>query len=148
MAENENAWKAVDLGGSVVHPWHLDQFGHMNVRWYAPVFDDASFLFWEKAGLSMRALTETHGVHTVTLKAETEFQQELLAGDCTWIKGKIARIGGKSVTLELTLGTYRTGEVHAIYRTVEVFVEARSHRSCAIPGAVREKLDRYRTDDG
>ncbi|MEN3794399.1 thioesterase family protein [Fulvimarina sp. MAC3] len=144
----DHSENGIDLGGFVVHPWHLDQFGHMNVRWYAPVFDDASFLFWEKAGLSMRAMTEIHGVHTVTLKAETEFKRELLAGDCTFIGGRVTRVGGKSVTLEMTLHTYRTGEVHAIYRTVEVFVEAGSHASCAIPDAVRETLEGYLPDEG
>lgn len=28
---------------SVVHPWHCDDMGHMNVRHYAAMFDDASF---------------------------------------------------------------------------------------------------------
>src|SRR5690606_26306527 len=30
---------------SVAHPWHCDQMGHMNVRYYSALFDDAGFQF-------------------------------------------------------------------------------------------------------
>ena len=36
-----NNW--VETNRAVVFPWHCDHFGHMNGRWYAPIFDDAGF---------------------------------------------------------------------------------------------------------
>ena len=42
------AWMETYRG--VVFPWHCDQFGHMNVRWYAHIFDDAAFHIWPLLG--------------------------------------------------------------------------------------------------
>jgi hypothetical protein len=43
----------LELLRGVVHPWHHDIFGHMNVRHYAPFFDDASFHFYSRLGLNL-----------------------------------------------------------------------------------------------
>ena len=55
----------------VVHPWHHDQFGHMNVRHYAPFFDDATFHLYSSLGLTYPDMIERHGVHTVSAVATT-----------------------------------------------------------------------------
>lgn len=138
MEETSNGDLA--LGGFVVHPWYVDQFGHMNVRWYAHAFDDASFLLWEQLGLSLTSMTEAHGVHTVTMSAKTEFTAELKAGDCVQSVGTVARIGTKSITLSLKLVGF-DGTVHATYETVEVFVDAKTHKSIEMPAEVRQKLE-------
>ena len=49
---------------AVVHPWNCDVLGHMNVRWYAHLFDDAEFHLWSVIGLSHATLKKS-GVVTV-----------------------------------------------------------------------------------
>lgn len=130
-----------NLNGGVVHPWHLDQFGHMNVRWYAHIFDDASFLFWNRLGLDLSMMTDRLGVHTVTAKSTMHFQAELLGGTCYQMSGEVTGIGTKSVTLALRL-TSDDGRIeHAVYEVVEVFVDADTHRSIKIPETVRARLE-------
>jgi acyl-CoA thioester hydrolase len=137
-----------NLTGGVVHPWHIDQFGHMNVRWYAPVFDDASFLFWNCLGLDVGAMTERHGVYTVTAQATTQFRQELTTGTCYHVSAEVIKIGTKSVTLAFRL-TSEGGRVeHAVYETVEVFVDAGTHRSTTIPADVLARLETTLVDRG
>ena len=128
------------VGGGVVHPWHIDQFGHMNVRWYAQFFDDAAFQFLNKLGLDQTAMIENFGVHSVTAQASTTFQVELLSGTCIEIFGRIKRIGSKSVTFEYLMTGSSANVGHAIYETVEVFVDAQTHQSIEIPNAIRKKL--------
>jgi acyl-CoA thioester hydrolase len=132
----------IAVHSSVVHPWHVDQFGHMNVRWYAHCFDDASFLFWERLNLGQNAMRSQFHAHTVTASAKTDFASELLAGDCIRVYGLVEKIGTKSVTLNFELRSFRTTDVHARYQTVEVFVDADSHESMPMPPAVRERLER------
>ena len=50
------AW--MELTRGVVHPWHHDHFGHMNVRHYAPFFDDASYHLWTMLGLPYSVMIE------------------------------------------------------------------------------------------
>ena len=71
-------WKETYRG--VVFPWHCDQFGHMNVRWYGHFFDDAAFQIWTVLGHGFKKM-EDDGVHTVIAKSSIEFIHELCAGD-------------------------------------------------------------------
>jgi len=135
------------LGGAVVHPWHIDQFGHMNVRWFAHFFDDASFLFFNRLGLDQKTLIKEFGVHTVTAQSTTEFRTEVLAGTCVDVLGSVSRIGEKSLGLEYRMcSTDRTIE-YAICKTIEVLVDAQSHSSLPIPSILRERLELAQKED-
>jgi acyl-CoA thioester hydrolase len=144
MAETER----LELLRGVVHPWHHDIFGHMNVRHYAPFFDDASFHFYSRMGLKLSAMMEAHGVHMVSAKAETNFVRELKAGDLFVIDGAVRRIGNRSMTLHLRMLHAETGEVHATYDVTEVFFDPKTRRSAAMPEEVRERLQAHLMPDG
>ncbi len=132
----------------VVHPWHHDIFGHMNVRHYAPFFDDASFHFYAVLGLSLEAMLADHGVHVVTARAETNFRRELKAGDLFVIDGAVKRLGTRSVTLFLRMLHVETAEVHATYEITEVFFDPGTRQSAPMPEAVRAVYARFLTDEG
>lgn len=130
----------VDLLRGVVHPWHHDQFGHMNVRHYAPFFDDATFHLWSLVGLPYARMLAEHGVHTVTARATTSFLRELKAGDLIRIDGAVTRLGNRSVTFDLRMFHADTGELHARCEVVEVFFDPQTRGSAPIPPAVRAQL--------
>lgn len=130
------------LTAGVVHQWHLDQFGHMNVRCYAPFFDDASFLFWNQLGMGQLTMIDEFGVHTVTLRASTEFKGELKCGDCFTVIGSVQKVGNKSVTLLFSMVDRDNGKVFSTYETIEVFVKANGGSSAPIPKAIRDRLQR------
>jgi len=135
----EDNWHEVMRG--VIHPWHHDQFGHMNVRWYAHFFDDAVFHMYAVAGLSLNELLSTHGVHTVSARATTNFVQEAQAGDLVRIVGAITRLGGKSVTLTFHMLNTDTGALHATYDLVEVCFDPNTRKSAEFPPALRAQLE-------
>ncbi len=141
MAERMEVYRGV------VHPWHHDQFGHMNVRHYAPFFDDATFHLVSSLGLTYPVMIAEHAVHTVTAVATTTFRQELVAGDLVAIDGAVTRIGSKSVTFQLRMRHVATGAVHATYDTTEVFFDPETRRSAPIPDAIREVLSRHLVQD-
>ena len=101
------------IATGVVHPWHHDHFGHMNVRHYAPFFDDAIYLMWTRLGLPYSEMQATHGVHTVSAQVTTSFIKELSAGDLIEIDGWVSRLGTKSVTFKMRMRHADTGETHA-----------------------------------
>jgi acyl-CoA thioester hydrolase len=125
----------------VVHPWHHDIFGHMNVRHYAPFFDDASFHLYARLGLVPDQLVAEHGVHMVSARAETNFLVELRAGDLFVIDGVVTRLGNRSVTLQLRM--VQAGTIHATYDLTEVFFDPATRRSAPMPGAVRAALSAH-----
>jgi len=132
--------KRLNLFRGVVHPWHHDHFGHMNVRHYAPFFDDATYHMWTLLDLPYSRMIPEHGVHTVTAQATTRFVKELTAGDLVAIDGAVTRVGAKSVDFHLRMMHADTGELHATYDLVEVFFDPKTRRSAPMPEAVRERL--------
>lgn len=133
-----DGWKELMRG--VVHPWQHDQFGHMNVRWYAHFFDDAIFHMYPAFGISLQAMIDEYGVHTVTARATTTFERELKAGDLLRIDGGVTRVGGKSISFMLRMFAVDTGERHATYEVTEVCFDPQTRRSAVLPPALKARL--------
>ncbi len=140
--------KWIELMRGVVHPWHHDQFGHMNVRHYAPFFDDATFHMWTELGLPYDEMLPDHGIHTVTARATTTFVRELTAGDQIRISGAVTRIGSKSANFKFQMLHAVTGALHATYDLVEVFFDPETRGSAVIPAEIAEKLGAHLVDAG
>lgn len=138
--------RRIELSRGVVHPWHHDHFGHMNVRHYAPFFDDASYHLWTRLSLPYSRMIQDHGIHCVTAQATTNFLKELTAGDLIAIDGWVARVGTKSVTFRLEMRHADTGDLHATYDLVEVFFDPKTRSSTAMPEAVRAILGDWLSD--
>ena len=137
----------LELLRGVVHPWHHDHFGHMNVRHYAPFFDDASYHLWTKIGLPYSRMMAEHGVHCVTASAKTTFVEELTAGDLFLIDGAVLRIGNKSATFQLRMIHADRNELHATYDVVEVVFDPEARASAPMPDAVRRALEPHLAGD-
>ena len=131
-------WKETNRG--VVFPWHCDQFGHMNVRWYGHFFDDAAFQIWTVLGHGFKKM-EDDGVHTVIAKSSIEFILELCAGDLLVIETGFIKCGTKSCTHLQRLTNADTGILHAVQETVEVFFDGETRKSIPIPGPVRPLIE-------
>ena len=130
----------LELLRGVIHPWHHDHFGHMNVRHYAPFFDDACYHMWTLLGLPYSEMQAQHGVHTVSAQATTRFIRELKAGDLIVISGEVSKIGTRSCGFLLRMLHADTGTEHATYDLVEVFFDPKTRQSTPMPDAVRARL--------
>lgn len=115
----------------------------MNVRHYAPFFDDATFHLYSAMGVSISRMLAEFGVHIVTAKAETNFLQELKAGDIFLIDGAVRRLGTKSCTHQLRMIHAETGTLHATYDLTEVFFNPETRRAAPMPDAIRAKMARH-----
>ena len=130
---------------TVVHAWMCDHFGHLNVRFYAHLFDDAGFALWPLIGVS-RAVFERSGLHTVVARTETDLKRELLPGQVVLVRSRFTRIGDKSVTYKQELLDGETNTLHAAQRAVEVFFDPQSRSSHPIPDEIRSLLEAAATE--
>lgn len=129
-----------ELHRGVCFPWHCDQYGHMNVRWYAHFLDDAIFHIWSKLGTGWKEMEE-HGVHTVTASTTTHFRKEIKSADLFVVESGVARCGSKSVTFRQHIKNVETGETHGFQDVVEVFFDPNTRKSTAMPAPVRAALE-------
>jgi acyl-CoA thioesterase FadM len=45
-------YSAIETYRGVVYPWHIDHVGHMNIQFYTARFDEATWQFLSRLGLS------------------------------------------------------------------------------------------------
>jgi len=128
-----------ETGRGVVFPWHCDHFGHMNVRWYAHVFDDAGFHLWTAAGMSQERLRAA-GAGVVVARIAIDYRRELRAGELFVIRSAFTRLGNRSVTHLARMTNADSGELCATQETVEVFFDFDARRATDMPAAVRAFL--------
>ena len=137
----------IEVFRGVVHPWHCDSFGHMNVRWYGHFFDDGAYHIWPRFWGSHKRMESEFGVHTVTARATTNFVKELVAGDLVVIDCVLTRLGGKSCNFTESMKHIDTGEVHATYEITEVFFDPAARRAGPMPQPIRDTLAPMLVDD-
>jgi len=64
----------------VVYPWQCDHMGHMNVMWYVGKFDEATWVFFDRIGLTREFLAaQARGMAAVDQRIT--YRRELRAGD-------------------------------------------------------------------
>jgi acyl-CoA thioester hydrolase len=124
----------------VVFPAHCDHLGHMNVRWYAHVFDDGSFQIWPLIGIT-NALMQELGVVTVVARTSTDFVREVRAGDMLRVETAFVRCGSKSAVHRQRLVNVETGTVHGRQEVTEVCFDLKTRKSVAMPEAFRQRIE-------
>lgn len=123
----------------VAHPWMCDTMGHMNVRHYAAMFDDASFqLLGHIAGLEAES-EKVRGWADV--RSETEYKHETKAGTLITIRSRVVKLGRSSVTFEQVMSGTLDDVVHAVNRTVTVRFDLEARTATALEPAARSRAE-------
>ncbi|RVB67275.1 acyl-CoA thioesterase [Mesorhizobium sp. M7A.F.Ca.CA.002.04.1.1] len=82
----------------VAHPWMCDVMGHVNVRHYAAMFDDASFqLLGHIAGQDDNQASQ---IGWADVRTEIDYRHETKAGALITIRSHVVKIGRTSITFE------------------------------------------------
>ena len=124
-----------------VFPWHCDQFGHMNARWYAAHFDEASFQLYIRAGLSYGHMRKVGSIITVVAETTIEYRHEMITGDPLVIRSGFTRLGNKSVNRVARLYHAEDNTLCAVERARDVFFDEDTRRSAPMSDAFRAILE-------
>ena len=126
----------IETARTVVFPAQCDHLGHMNVRYYAHVFDDGSFLIWPLIGIT-RQLMETERAVTVVARTCTDFRNEVRVGAMLKVETGFIKLGTKSATHRQRLVDVETGTLHATQEVVEVCFDTSTRASVPMPESFR-----------
>lgn len=120
----------------VAHPWMCDSMGHVNVRHYAGMFDDASFqLLGHIAGRD----GNEGGIGWADVRYEVDYRHETKAGALLAIRSHMVKVGRSSVTFEQVMSGTLDGVVHAVGRTTSVRFDLTARVSVPLDDALRER---------
>jgi acyl-CoA thioester hydrolase len=80
----------------LVHQWHCDHMGHMNVMWYVGKFDEATWNLGAQMGMTSQYLREAkRGMAAVDQRIC--YRREALVGDVIVIRSAVLELKPKSV---------------------------------------------------
>jgi len=131
--------KWFDLYRGIVMPAQCDVYGHMNVRYYAALFDEAGWHFPSFAGLKLEEI-QARGLATVVATLSIDFHHEMRMGQLVLIRGAVTRVGTKSFNHEMRLYAADSMTHCATQKTVEVCFDTKARKGVALPDDVRSKL--------
>jgi acyl-CoA thioester hydrolase len=130
-----------ELHRTIVMPAHCDAYGHMNVRHYAAMFDEAGWHILARAGVSLSDL-RGRGLGSVVASLTMDFHHELTAGQLVVVTGAFTRVGGKSFAYELRLYEADSMTHCATQKTVEVCFDTARRASVLLPDDIRQAIAR------
>ena len=123
----------------VAHPWMCDVMGHVNVRHYAAMFDDASLhLLGHVAGVE--GLKDTSR-GWADVRSEVEYKHETKAGELITIHSRVVKTGRTSITFEQVMSGTLDGVVHAVNRTVSVRFDLTARAAVELDDTMRARAE-------
>ena len=121
----------------VVYPWHCDHMGHMNVMWYVGKFDEATWAFFARLGLTPTALRDA-GRGMAALEQHIEYKREVLAGDILEIHSRLIEVKAKTIRFAHEMIDCETGKPTATTELVAAYLDTEARKAVVLPEHVRE----------
>jgi acyl-CoA thioester hydrolase len=125
-----------------VYPWHCDHVGHMNVMWYVGKFDEATWNFFARLGLTPGYLRDA-GRGMAAVQQNITYKRELLAGDVVEVSTSLREIGNRSIRFVHDMRNAATGEIAAICELTGVHLDRQARKSVAFDDTVRHRATTY-----
>jgi len=135
------------LYGATVLPEWLDVNDHMNVAYYALVFDQAAEAFMAYLGVDSDAIA-SQKASWVVLESHTAFGRELRLDDPLRVTAQVLDADAKRIHLFQTLLHTDEGYRAATNELMIMHLDLRTRRASPFPVTVAEKLRSLAVDHG
>jgi acyl-CoA thioester hydrolase len=125
---------------ATIPPDYQDHNGHMNVRHYLTLFDEAGFPMVEQLGLTPDYLAQTqsggfdheHHIH---------YLREVMVGDEVAIYVRMVGRSAKRMHYLMFMVNETRGTLAALFECVNSFADLRARRTAPWPAAIAAALD-------
>ena len=131
-------YTAIETYRGVVYPWNVDHVGHMNVQFYTARFDEATWHFLARLGLTPTFLRES-GRAAVAADQRTQYRREVVAGTLLHVSTELLSVGRSSVRFVHRMFDSETGDEVASTELVGVYFDTARRASSALPDLVHER---------
>ena len=117
-----------------------DQNGHMNVRWYAAIFDDAGDSLHERLGLTPE-YHKAHGTGTMDLESHINYLREVMIGDRLAIFARLVARSAKRMQYLMFMVDETRGTLSAIFECINAFADLKLRKTAAFPPEVAARIE-------
>jgi acyl-CoA thioester hydrolase len=133
----------VETYRGVVYPWAIDHVGHMNVQFYTARFDEASWQFLARLGLSVASM-EGQDRAAVAVDQHTQYKREVKAGSLLHITTELIELGHTSIRFVHRMYDSESNELVAVSELVGVHFDTRARSAAQLPDTVRARAESLR----
>lgn len=125
---------------AVAHPWLCDAMGHLNVRHYLAMFDDASWHFLAQMGHTPDD-TKRSGIGWADVRHTIDYKDELGAGGLVVIHSRVIKLGRTSMTYFSEMTGFPEGQLHATIEITTVAFDLKARKAVPVPQLVRLRAE-------
>ena len=125
---------------TTILPAHLDSNGHMNMRWYVAIFDDAGDALHAHLGLTPE-FHRAHGTGTMDLEHHTWFVNEVMPDSKICVYTRLVARSAKMVHYMMFMVNETTGRVAAHFECVNALVDMHARKTTPYPSEIAERID-------
>jgi len=123
--------------------WFCDVMGHMNIRHYMAMFDEASYqLLYQVFGWSGSRDTGS-GEGWTDVRHVIEYQSEVSAGDLLEIRAGIVKVGTNSVTIRYDMFNIVRDELAATLECVCVLFDLEKRKAKPLSDQQRQQATQH-----
>jgi acyl-CoA thioester hydrolase len=119
---------------------YLDVMGHMNVRWYMTLFDEAAWQFFISFGMDRNYYEHSHN-GAFALKHFIRYLAEVNAGETVAVRIRVLGRSTKRVHFMHFLINETTGKVAATMEALGSHADLAARRTSPFPNSVAATLD-------
>lgn len=120
---------------------YRDSNGHMNVRWYVALFDDAGDTLHDWMGVTPQ-YHAAHGTGTFDLEYHIHYIAEVLPGEDVAVYVRLVGYSEKRLHYVMFLVNRTRGKLAATLECINAFADLSVRRTAPWPSEVAEKLAR------
>jgi acyl-CoA thioester hydrolase len=121
---------------------HLDVMGHLNVRWYMAMFDDASWNFFASYGMD-ESYCRSSGSGGFALKQFIHYLAEVREGERIGIRSRVLGRSAKRIHFMHFMINESTGVLAATLEGLGAHADLRVRRTAPYPPHIAAKIDQF-----
>ncbi|HUI53693.1 MAG TPA: thioesterase family protein [Bryobacteraceae bacterium] len=118
---------------------YKDSNGHMNVRWYLALFDDASDVLHDWMGLTA-GYHQTHGTGTFDLEHHIHYLNEVMPGESVAVYVRFVAQSAKRLHYVMFLVNETRGCLAAILECMNAFADLTVRKTAPFPAEAAARI--------
>lgn len=119
---------------------YRDENGHMNVRWYAAIFDDAGDALHARLGLTPE-FHKAHGTGTMDLENHFNYLHEVRAGDRLAVFSRLVAQSAKRMHYLMFMVNETRRSLSAIFECINAFADLKLRKSAPFPPEIAARIE-------
>jgi acyl-CoA thioester hydrolase len=122
-----------------VYPWCIDHVGHMNVQSYVARFDEASWHFLARFGLTPTFLAQQNR-GLVALDQRIQYRREVLQGSLLEVGSELVELGSKTLRYRHRMRNSESADEVASMDLLVGYLDKASRRMTPLPALVQARV--------